>query len=152
MISPVRLRVAAREGLVAGGVGGLIGVLPSTLHAVVSRRSPLEAALAAGSMLLPQERRRGPLLVAAFLTHGAISLGWGVVLSLGMPRRRPLIEGSLAGLAIAALDLGVVGRGFPRVRRLPVGPQLADHAVYGAAVGLTLSWASGAHGRRLRGW
>jgi len=40
--------------------------------------------------------------------------------------------GALAGLAIAVIDLGVVGRRFPRVRVLPLGPQLADHAAYGA--------------------
>jgi hypothetical protein len=40
--------------------------------------------------------------------------------------------GALAGLAVAALDLGVAGRRFPRVRALPLVPQLADHALFGA--------------------
>jgi hypothetical protein len=40
--------------------------------------------------------------------------------------------GALAGLAIAALDLGVAGRRFPRIPALPVLPQLADHAAFGA--------------------
>jgi hypothetical protein len=61
-----------------------------------------------------------------------------VLLALSLPRRRSVEVGALAGLAIAALDLGAVGRRFPRVRALPLLPQLADHALYGATVGVVL--------------
>jgi hypothetical protein len=44
--------------------------------------------------------------------------------------------GAASGLAIAALDLGVIGRRVPAIRRLPLAPQLADHALFGAVVGV----------------
>jgi hypothetical protein len=52
------------------------------------------------------------------------------------------LRGAAAGVGIAALDLGVGGRLFPRIGALPVLPQLADHAAYGATVGyvLALRW------------
>jgi len=50
--------------------------------------------------------------------HLAISAGWGVAL---------------------ALDLGIMGRLFPRIGALPLAPQLADHVAYGATVGWMLS-------------
>jgi hypothetical protein len=43
-------------------------------------------------------------------------------------------HGAVAGLAVAALDLGVVGRRFPRVRALPQAPQWLDHVAYGMLV------------------
>ncbi len=43
-----------------------------------------------------------------------------------------------AGLALAALDLAVGRALFPRVRALPLVPQLADHVAYGAIVGRML--------------
>jgi hypothetical protein len=53
--------------------------------------------------------------------------------------RRGVVAGALAGLGIAALDLGLVGRRFPRVRALPLAPQVADHLVYGMTVGHVLA-------------
>ncbi len=145
-LSARRVPTWAREGLVAGMVGALVGGVPSTLHALTTGRDPLEASLAAGSILLPHEQRRGRLLPGAVLAHGTISLAWGLVLSRVLSRRRPLLAGSAAGLAIAGLDLGILGRRIPRVRRLPLGPQLADHAAYGAAVGVTLAAIRRRHG------
>ncbi len=129
-----------RDGVIAGAIGGVVGAVPSTLYAIATGRDPLEATLAAGAIVLPNERRRVRLLVAAAVTHGSLSLGWGVVLAVGLPRRNGVLLGSVAGLAIAALDLGVVGRRIPPVRRLPLWPQLADHIVYGAVVGAVLRW------------
>lgn len=104
--------------------------LPSTAHALATGRDPLAAAVAAGSVLLPRERSRAKLLAAAVPVHLAISLGW--TLALDRAGLRTARGGALAGLAIAALDLGVVSRRFPRVRSLPLIPQLADHAAFGA--------------------
>jgi hypothetical protein len=70
--------------------------------------------------------------------HLTVSLGWAVVLVRVLPRRKTTWAGAVAGLGIAAFDLGVVGRLFPRIRALPLLPQLADHVVYGAAVGFVL--------------
>lgn len=123
-----RLRAGARAGAVAGVVGGL----PSTAHALLSGRDPLEAVRAAGSLV------GCPTVAAGALVHGAVSLGWAVVMSLSLPRRRAAGWGAAAGLAIAALDLGVVGRRLPRIRALPMLPQVVDHVVYGATVGTVL--------------
>ena len=105
-------------------LGGTLSGLPST---VLTRR-PLESARAAGTLL------GRPTLVRGALAHAALSLGWAVVLDRALPRGARWWHGAAAGLAIAALDLGVVGRRFPRIRALPQGPQWLDHAAYGALV------------------
>jgi hypothetical protein len=58
---------------------------------------------------------------------------------------------ALAGLGIAAVDFGLVGRRarrfgrpealgrFGRIRALPLVPQLADHVLFGATVGAVVS-------------
>jgi hypothetical protein len=120
----------AVAGLIAGAVSGA----PSTLWALATGRDPLEATRAAGAILLPGEERPPRLLAAAAVVHLAVSLFWASVL----PRRLGVRGGALAGLAIAAFDLGVIGRRFPAIRALPLAPQLADHAAYGAVVGWAL--------------
>jgi hypothetical protein len=114
------------------------GGAPSTLWSLATGRDPLEATLAAGSVLLPHETRRARLVAAAVPVHLALSLGWAAALARVLPERREVVRGVLAGVAIAALDLGVLGRLFPRVRALPLLPQLADHIAYGATVGYVL--------------
>ena len=123
------LRAAAAAAALSG--------FPSTVHALATGRDPLEATLAAGSILLPRERRRGRLLAAAAPVHLGLSLGWTVALDRTGVRGAP--AGALAGLAIAALDLGLAGRRFPGVRALPLGPQLADHVAFGAITGHLLA-------------
>jgi hypothetical protein len=130
---------ATRDGVVAGAAAALLSGVPSTLHALATRASPLEATLAAGTLLLPRERRPLVLAVAAVPVHLALSLGWAVLLAAVLPRRRTVAYGMLAGLAIAALDLGVVGRRVPRIRALAPVPQVLDHVAYGATVGAVLS-------------
>jgi hypothetical protein len=61
------------------------------------------------------------------------------VLDRTLPRGREPLTGALAGLGIAALDLGVIGRRLPAIRALPQGRQWADHAAYGLAVGAVLA-------------
>jgi len=109
------------------------------VHALVTGGDPVEASLAAGSLVLPNETRTEPLLVAAALTHGALSLGWAAVLARTLPRGHERSTGVLAGFAIAAVDLGVVGRRFPRISALPLAPQVADHLAFGLIVGSVLS-------------
>ncbi len=127
------------DGLAAGAVAAIVSGLPSTVHALAAGRGPLEATLAAGSLLLPNETRRLQLFVAAAPVHFSISLGWGLVLARVLPRPPSVASGAAAGLAIAALDLGVIGRRFPRIRALPLVPQLADHIVFGATVAAVLA-------------
>jgi len=132
------VRTVVRDGLTAGAVAAVASGAPSTLWALAAGRDPLEATLAAGSMLVPGENRRGRLAAAAVPVHLALSLSWAVVLAGCLPRRTKVAGGAAAGLAIAALDLGLVARRFPRVRALPLLPQLADHAIYGATVAAVL--------------
>jgi hypothetical protein len=119
--------------------------IPSTVHALATGRDPLEPALAAGSVLLPRETSRAKLVAAAVPVHVALALGW--TLTLDRAGVRTARGGALAGLAIAALDVGVIGKRFPRVRALPLVPQLADHAAFGVIAGLLLrDAAAGARG------
>jgi hypothetical protein len=138
----VKRRATLRDGLAAGAVAALLSGAPSTLHALATRTSPLEATLAAGTLLAPRARRPAVLVLAAIPVHLALSLGWALVLAATLPRRRTVAWGTLAGLAIAALDLGVVGRRFARIRALAPVPQILDHLAYGATVGAVLSWRS----------
>lgn len=124
-----------RDGLAAGAVAAVLSGLPSTVDALVRGRDPLEAATAAGTLLLPSEGRSGRLLPAAAVVHIALSLGWTLVLAYALPRRATVASGAAGGLVIAALDLGLVGRGLPRIRALALMPQIADHLVFGAVVG-----------------
>ena len=128
-----------KDGLAAGAVAALLSGAPSTLHALATRASPFEATLAAGTIMLPRERRPLVLAAAAVPVHLALSLGWAVALAAVLPRRRTVACATLAGLAIAALDLGAGGRRYPRIRALPLLPQLLDHIAYGATVGVVLS-------------
>lgn len=122
------LRAAAYAAALSG--------IPSTLHALATGRDPLEAAVAAGSVLLPRETSRAKLVAAAVPVHLALALGW--TLALDRAGVRTARGGALAGLAIGALDLGVAACAFPRVSALPLGPQLADHAAFGAVVGFLI--------------
>lgn len=131
-----------RAGLRAGAVSAVLSGLPSTVHAVVTGRSPLDAVRAAGTLLLPEDAPGSRLAVAGVAAHGATSLAWGVVLAAILPRRRPVLWGACAGLVIAGVDLGVLGSRWPRIRALPLLPQLADHVAYGALVGAVLSRAT----------
>jgi hypothetical protein len=131
-----------RAGLRAGAVAAVVSGAPSTVHALLTRRSPLDAVRAAGTLLLADDASPRRLAVAGVAAHGAISLGWGVALAAALPRRRAALWGALAGLGIAAIDLGVLGRRWPRIRALPAAPQIADHVVYGTIVGAVLSRAA----------
>ena len=116
------LRAAAWAAALSG--------IPSTAHALATGRDPLEAAYAAGTIVLRGEAEPARLLAAGVTVHLAISLGWTVALDRAGVRSAR--RGALAGLAIAALDLGLVGSRMPRVAALPLLPQLADHAAFGA--------------------
>lgn len=131
--------MSGHSGVAAGAVGAVLGGIPSTVHALATGRDPLEATYAAGTILLPHEQRHGRLLLSAAVAHGGISLFWGAILARTLPRRHPVLAGAAAGVAIAVLDLGVLGRRIERIRDLPLGPQVADHVAYGAVVGAVLA-------------
>ena len=133
-----------RDGLLAGAVASVLAGVPSTMHALATDHPLLENVVAAGSILLPGERRTAVLVAAAVPVHLALSFGWAQLIAAVVPRRRPVTGAIGCGLAIAALDLGVVGRHIPRIRSLPQAPQWLDHVAYGASVGLVLKarWRS----------
>ena len=97
-----------------------------------------EAVRAAGSIALGEDAPDALLLAAAVPVHLSLSLGWAALLAAVLPHGRELGGGLAAGMAIAALDLGVIGRRLPRIRRLPQARQWADHAAYGLTVGWVL--------------
>jgi hypothetical protein len=123
----------------AGLFAAVVSGAPSTVITLARGENVLAGAAAAGTMLLPRERRTLPLLAASVPVHLALSLGWAAVLDRALPRGREPLTGILGGLAIAALDLGVIGRRVPAIRELPQGRQWADHVAYGLAVGAVLA-------------
>ena len=133
---PPTVRAAAWAALLSGA--------PSTLHALATGRDPFDAALAAGSILLPSETRRTRLLAAAIPVHLALSLCWA--LALNRAGVRSAGRGAVAGLAIGAVDLTLAAHVLPRIRALPLLPQLADHAAYGAIAGHVLARARAERG------
>jgi hypothetical protein len=138
------MAVSLRDVVVAGGVAAAVSGMPSTLYALARGDDPLEASLAAGTVLLPRERRPGRLLVAAAAVHATVSLTWAAVLAGMLPRRRRYAWATLAGLGIAVLDLGLIGRWFPRIRALRTLPQVADHLAYAWTVAGVLERRAGA--------
>jgi len=126
------------DAIAAGLAGAACSGLPSTAWSLVRGDDVLEGGRAAGAMILPHEQRTPVLLAAGGIAHLAISLGWAAVLTALLPRGREPVAGLVAGLAIAALDLGIVGRRIPAIRALPQPRQWADHAAYGLTVGLVL--------------
>src|SRR5437764_7544142 len=97
--------VSVGDGVISGAVAGLVSGAPSTLWTLARGGDRVESTAAAGTLLLGECASRRSLLMAGAAAHGAISMWWGLVLSLLLPRRRTVLAGAAAGLAIAALDL-----------------------------------------------
>ena len=77
------------------------------------------------------------------LAHVAITVWWTAVLDHVLPKKNPVVEGAAAGLAIAALDLGVIGRRFPQIRELDAVPQILDHLAFGVVAATALADGTG---------
>ncbi|MGI8757686.1 MAG: hypothetical protein ACR2K0_00075 [Acidimicrobiales bacterium] len=130
---------AIGDALVAGAVGCALSGLPSTVNALAHGASPLPAVRAAGTLILAPDASAGALLVAGAAAHTAISFGWALVFALALPGRHTVPAAALAGLAVAGMDLGAIGRRYPCVRALPFRPQVADHLAFGALVGTVIA-------------
>lgn len=111
-------------------VAGVLSGVPSTVITLVRGESLLESTRAAGSLLGRET------VAAGSAAHAGITLWWTAVLRAVLPRRQRLLWGAAAGGAIAALDLGVVGRRYPALARLDPVPQVLDHLAFG----LTVAW------------
>jgi hypothetical protein len=133
-----RVQRRSREAVVAGLVAATASGIPSTASTLARGGDVLEGARAAGALVLPREHDGRLLLVAAVPVHFALSVGWAFVLEALIPHRREPLYGTLGGLAIAAVDLGVIGRRVSAIRALEQPPQWFDHAAFGFTVGLVL--------------
>jgi hypothetical protein len=122
----------------AGAVAGVLSGAPSTVLSLVRRGNLLDSTAAAGTILMPDDASRPVLLAMGAVNHAALSLSWGVVLATVMRRRPSVVTGALAGLGIAALDLGVIGRRFARIGALDPVPQVLDHIAFGVVVAAVL--------------
>ena len=129
---------AVADGLAAGALAGALSGIPSTVWTLVRGGDPLGAVRAAGTLLLPPGAGPASLLVAGAGAHTVISFGWAMLLAVVLPEHRTRRAGAAAGLAIAALDLGAVGRRYPAIRALPTLPQIADHVAFGFLAGAVL--------------
>jgi hypothetical protein len=127
------------DGAWAAAPAALLSGLPSTLHALLRRRHLLDAAAAAGALVAPAEVRPTRLVLYAVPVHAAISLFWSLVLARLLPARRTVALSVAGGGVVAALDLGLIGRRLPAIRRLPQGPQVLDHLLFGALVGVVVA-------------
>jgi hypothetical protein len=133
-----RVERDSRDAVLAGLVAAAASGLPSTAWTLARGGDVLEGARAAGALVLPGERDARLLLLVAMPVHLALSVGWALVLQALIPRRREPLYGTLGGLAIAAVDLGVIGRRMSAIRALEQPPQWLDHAAFGLTVGLVL--------------
>jgi len=121
----------------AGAIAAVVSGIPSTTHALLTGGDILAATRAAGT-LLPGRRDR-PGIIAGLIAHVVVSAAWtGVLTTIARHRRLGAGGGAVAGLAIAALDLGIAARAYPAVRALPRGPQILDHLVFGVVTGALL--------------
>jgi hypothetical protein len=110
----------------------LLSGIPSTLHALVTGRDPLEATRAAAAML----PLTPSLLVNAGIVHCAVSMFWAVILWLVLPRRHAAAWAVAAAALIGILDLRIIApRFFPEVAALEFWPQMADHLAWGLCLG-----------------
>jgi hypothetical protein len=126
-------------------VATTLSVLPSTIHALITGADVTEPTRAAGAMLISPHSSLAHLFAAAMIVHATISLAWAAILILALPRRRTVFWALIASMLIAVIDLRVVAPlMFPEVASLPFWPQLADHLMWGASLGVTLQWRWGA--------
>jgi hypothetical protein len=119
----------------ATAVAAALSGAPSTLEAFRRQRDLRSAAAylwdatCAVGTLVPPGR---PGFIRGALVHVGISVLCGEGLARTVPERRSVIWGAGAGLAIGAINIGVIGRRFPAIAALPLVPQLADNAAFGA--------------------
>jgi hypothetical protein len=130
-----------RRVLEGAAVAAVLSGAPSVGHALVAGagaergstraawRSGLDATRAVGT-LVPGGR---PGLVRGAAAHLAISWAVGEALGATLPREHSVAWGTIAGLAVGWVNLAMIARRrYPDIAALPLGPQLADNAAFGA--------------------
>ena len=125
-----------RRILEGAAVAAVLSGAPSSVWALARGGSPraawasgVEATRAIGTLVPPGR----PGSVRGALAHAAISVAVGEALGAWVPRSRSVAWGALGGLAVGWVNLGVIARRrYPQIAALPLGPQLADNAAFGA--------------------
>lgn len=125
----------------ATAVAALLSGAPSTLVALHRHGAAgpafadlLAATRAAGTLLPPG----GPGLLRGCASHLGVSLLCGELLGRTLPERRSALAGAGAGLGIGVVNLMIIGRRYPHIRALPLGPQLADNVAFGLVFALVV--------------
>jgi hypothetical protein len=136
-----RMAVDRRQVTEASVLASTFSGLPSTLDAFVKHRSLRSAVIhvyettrAVGTLLPPGR----PDFTRGAVVHLAISMVCGETLARTLPRDHSVAWGAAAGFVIGVLNVGVIGRSFPAIRRLPLVPQLADNVMFGMVFALVL--------------
>ena len=137
-LSPLSRRAVA-DGVVAGAPAWALSGLPSTAWTLAGGGNPLVAVRAAGTLILSPDASPTALLAAGAGAHTIISFGWSTLLAFALPPSATVVVGAAAGLAIAALDLGLIAGRYPAIRALPTLPQVADHLAFGTLVGTVVA-------------
>ena len=127
------------DGVAAAVVAGTLSGAPSTAHAVLTGGNVLASTRAIAGLVGLTRAPAIRQLAAGAAVHGALSLGWSVVAAFALPRRHTVIAGALAGLVVGVVDLGIGRQRVPALAALPLGPQLADHAAFGALAGAVIA-------------
>ena len=125
--------VSVNDVFAAAAAAGVLSGVPSSVAALV-RRDPLTQATRAAGTLLGR-----PTIGRGLVAHALLSLGWAAALARVLPRQHTAAWGGAAGLAIAAVDLGLIGRRLPAIRELAVPPQVADHLAFGLIAGAVIA-------------
>jgi hypothetical protein len=134
------LRVYARELAIAGGAATLLSGIPSTVYALVTGRDVTAATRAAGAMLIAPAASLPALFAAAALMHVCVSFFWAAIVIRVLPRSAVVPWAIAAAAAIGWIDLRLIAPlFFPEVAELEVAPQIADHLMWGASLGVTLA-------------
>jgi len=150
--------VDVTRGLVAGFVAAFLAGAPTMLYYFFTMpsvdvwvdRYVLQSLTAAGNVILPEKQYTNQALVmAGMVTHMALSLSWGVVMSMATRSVRDPTYTVLAciGLAVAIhyFDLLVVPRFWPMpkmnefINATGVMAHLFDHLSFGATTGAVLA-------------
>jgi hypothetical protein len=127
------------DWLIAGSVATALSGIPSTLYSALTGADIAEPTRAAGAMLIAADSNDRELLIAAAVVHITVSFFWSAILILILPRAFTASACVLAALLIGVLDLRVIApRFFPEVANLSLLPQIADHLMWGACLGLVL--------------
>ena len=133
--------------LIAAAFSGL----PSTVQAAIKQRSLRSAAVyvhdttCAVGTLVPPGR---PGFGRGVVVHLVISVLCGETLARTLPRNQSAAWGAAAGFLIGVINVGVIGRSFPAISRLPLVPQLADNVMFGTVFALVLDRSDRQRGDR----